>query len=296
MHLLQRESILSQPPHQQPAYRDLHTGPSGIVRSRILTAIAAAFVIAYPLAAQERADSTGSTGGAEDVGQDSDPTKPVLFSLRDEFARMKDNSSLNYFIFRFDKLVLEGLGVPGPARGVLTRIDVPVVTSSNPSTTETGLGDVYLQALVAPRIQGNFIMAGGTGLQMPTATSTSLGTGKWIASPAVVPIWFFPREGLAYIKFQDWFSFAGQSNREAIHNLTVTGYILRRISRQWWGVLDTESNTDWLNDGKTWYKSGFLVGWMPTNRVGIWVKGEIPFGQYRPCDWIVKGSVFITRF
>jgi len=149
---------------------------------------------------------------------------------------------------------------------------------------------------VAPRIQGNFAMAAGTGLQMPTATSNVLGQGKWIASPAIVPVWFFPREGYAYIKCQDWFSFAGQSNRPAVHYLTVTGLILRRISRQWWGMLDAESNTDWLNGGSTWYKAGALLGYMISSRVGVWLKGEIPFGQDRMGDLNIKASVFVTRF
>jgi len=153
-----------------------------------------------------------------------------------------------------------------------------------------------MQALVGPRIEGNFVMAAGTGLQMPTASSAPLGKGKWIASPAIAPVWFFPHEGIAYIKFQDWFSFAGQSNRPGVHYLTVTGSILHRITRTWWGLLDAESNTDWMNEGHTWYKAGGLVGLMLSNRVGIWVKGEIPFGQYRPADWSIKASVFITRF
>lgn len=183
-------------------------------------------VIACPLVAQERADSTNWSGGVNDVGQDTDPTKPVAFSLRDEFAGMKDNTSLNAFNLRVDRLVLYELGVSGPARGVLTRLDIPVVTFSNPSSTETGLGDIYVEALVAPRIHGNFAVAAGTGLTMPSASSASLGRGKWIASPAIAPVWFFPREGFAYIKFQDWFSFAGQSNRPVVHYLTVTGYFL----------------------------------------------------------------------
>jgi hypothetical protein len=266
------------------------------VRTKILTVIAAALIFACSGNAQERPDSTSSTGGEGDLGQDTDPTKPVAFSLRDEFTRLKDDASLNYFLFRVDRLVLEGLAPPGPARGVLSRLDVPIVTSSNLSSVTTGLGDVYAQALVAPRIVGNFVMAAGTGLQFPTATSASLGTGKWILAPAIVPIWLFPRQGYGYVKVQDWFSFAGQSSRSAVHSLTVTGLFLQRITKQWWVLLDAESNTDWLDEGRTWYKAGTQIGCMPTNRVGIWLKGEFPFGSNRPCDWIVKGSVFVTRF
>jgi hypothetical protein len=263
---------------------------------QIVLTILAALAIVQPVAAQDAAESVSATGEAYNIGQDTDPTKPVLFSLREEFARLSEAAFLNCFILRADRLVLEGLGVPGPARGVLTRLDVPIVTYSNSSSTETGLGDVYVQALVAPRIQGNFTIAGGTGLQMPTATSASLGMGKWIASPAIAPIWFLPREGYAYIKFQDWFSFAGQSNRATVHYLTGTGLYLRRIAKKWWVMFDAESNTNWMNDGRTWYKAGGLVGLMLSSRVGIWVKAEVPFGQSRPCDWIMKGSVFITRY
>ena len=266
------------------------------MRTLFFTAVVTALFIACPVAAQERADTTGEAERAEAIGQDTDPTKPIILSLREEFTSLGDNGFLNAVILRADRLVLEGLGVPGPVRGVLTRLDVPIVTFSNSSTTETGLGDIYMQALVAPRIQGNFAMAAGTGLQMPTASSNWLGQGKWIASPAIVPVWFFPKEGYAYIKCQDWFSFAGQSNKPAVHYLTVTGLILRRISKKWWGMIDAESNTDWMNDGKTWLKAGGLVGLMINNRVGVWIKGEIPFGQYRIDDWGIKASLFVTRF
>ena len=241
-------------------------------------------------------DSTSANNELDELGQDTDPTKPVFLSLRDEFYMVKNNTSLNYFNFRLDRLVLEEIEVPGPTRGVLMRFEIPIVTFSNPSTTETGLGDIYMQALVAPRIEGNFTIAAGTGLMLPTETSPLLGFGKWIASPAIVPVWFFPREGYAFIKFQDWFSFAGQSNRPDVNYLTVTGSILRRISMKWWAALDTETNTDWINDGNTWYKSGLLIGFMPSNRIGIWIKGEIPYGQYRIGDLIIKGSIFFTRF
>ncbi len=266
------------------------------MRTLIFMAVVTALVIACPVAAQEMADTTGAAERADAIGQDTDPTKPIIFSVREEFTSLSDNSYVNIVVLRADRLVLEGLGVPGPVRGVLTRLDIPIVSFSNPSTTETGLGDVYIQALVAPRIQGNFAMAAGTGLQMPTGTSSVLGQGKWIASPAIVPVWFIPREGYAYIKFQDWFSFAGQSNRPAVHYLTMTGLILHRISKLWWGMLDAESNTNWMNDGRTWFKAGGLVGVMLTNRVGIWVKGEIPFGQFRVGDWSIKASLFVTRF
>jgi hypothetical protein len=233
---------------------------------------------------------------AQVIANDTDPTKPVLLSVREEFSRLNDEAWTNAIILRFDKLVIKRLGIPGPARGILTRLDVPMVTSSTAAGTQTGLGDSYLQALVAPKIQGSFVTAIGTGLSVPTASAKVLGLGKWIAAPAIVPILFLPGRGFALLKFQDFFSFAGDSDRQNVHYFLVTASLLYRTSKQWWIVVDSESNTNWQDAGTTWFKSGLLVGRMISPRVGIWLKGEIPFGDYRVGLWVLKASVFVTRF
>lgn len=260
----------------------------GVLR---LTVLAAALLITPPLAAAQ-----DSVTAAQAIANDTDPTKPVLFSLREEFTRLNDEAWTNAFILRFDKLAIKRLGIPGPARGILTRFDIPMVTTSTAVGTQTGLGDLYAQALVAPKIQGRFVTAIGTGLTVPTATSKVLGRGKWIAAPAIVPILFLPGRGFAYLKFQDFVSFAGDSDRPAVHYLLVTGSLLYRTSKHWWIVVDTEWNTNWQKAGTTWFKSGLLLGRMVSPRVGTWLKGEIPFGDYRVGDWILKASVFVTRF
>jgi hypothetical protein len=260
------------------------------------SALALALTASVPAAAQAQTDSTLPSAEAAAAGSDSDPTKPIAFSLRDEYVKLSASSSSNAIILRIDRLVLKGLGVPGPVRGVLGRVDLPVLTISTPTATETGLGDFYLQALVAPRIKGRFTIAAGTGLVLPTATADALGQGKWILAPAVVPVWFFPHKGYAYIKFQDLVSIAGDPDRVNVHYLTVTGSILRRLSPRWWALADVESNTDWELDGHTWGKAGALLGRMLSTKVGVWLKGEAAFGQYRVGEWALKTSIFLTRF
>jgi len=248
-----------------------------------------------PVAAQDPALALDPAAKAQALADDTDPTKPLFFSLRNEFTQLSDDAWTNAFILRHDKLAVKRLGVPGPARGVLTRFDVPIVSSHSASGTTTGLGDLYAQALVAPRIRGRFVTAIGTGLTLPTATSKVLGRSKWIASPAIVPILFFPGRGLTYVKFQDFISFAGDSERPDVHYFTVTGTFLYRTSKRWWIVVDSETNTNWKNSGTTWFKSGLLLGRMVSPRVGAWVKVEIPYGDYRVGEWILKASVFRTR-
>jgi hypothetical protein len=260
------------------------------------TALAIAW-LAIPLsaAAQGPPLALDPAAKAQALANDTDPTKPVFFSLRNEFTRLNEVAWTNAFILRHDKLTIKRLGIKGPARGVLTRFDVPIVSSHTAAGTTTGLGDLYLQALLAPRIRGRFVTAIGTGLTLPTATSQVLGRRKWIAAPAIVPLLFFPGKGFTYVKFQDFISFAGDSNRPDVHYLTVTGSLLYRTSKRWWIVADTETNTNWQNSGTTWFKSGLLLGRMVSPRVGAWMKLEIPYGDYRVGEWILKASVFRTR-
>lgn len=230
------------------------------------------------------------------VARDTDPTKPTAFSLRNEFTNINETSWSNAFILRFDKLAIKRFAIPKRSEGILARIDIPIVSTSTPVESKTGLGDVYLQALVAPRIQGNFFIAGGTGIAIPTATSQSLGIGKWIAAPVIAPIFLFPKKGLAYIKFQDYISFAGNADRQDVHYFSISPVYLRRIKKRFWTVVDTEMKTNWLDHGHTWFKSGLLAGTMLSPRIGIWVQGEVPYGQYRQADWVLKASLFVTKF
>ena len=231
-----------------------------------------------------------------EAGKDTDPTKPTAFSFRNEFTKINEGAWSNLFIFRFDKLVIKRLAIPERTEGILSRIDIPVVSTSNSSGSKAGLGDVYMQALFAPRIKNNFFIGIGTGILIPTASSESLGYGKWIVAPAIVPGIIIPKKGLAYIKFQDYVSFAGNPGRKNIHFFAITPTFLRRIKKRFWVVVDSESNTNWLANGQTWFKSGLLTGYMLTHRVGIWVKGEVPYGQYRQTDWMLKASLFVTKF
>jgi len=232
----------------------------------------------------------------DEIGSDSDPTKPVAFSFREEFYDLQGDSWRNVMILRGDQLILEKQDLLGHRRGLILRADLPMVSSHRGGSTRTGLGDIYGQALLIPRVKDNLLCAFGTGLVFPTATGDEFGHGKWIASPAAVPIWYFPHQGFAYIKVQDWISFEGDSGRPDVHYLTTTPTFLWRLSKQWWMVLDGETYTDWEMNNQTSYKGGFLLGWMFSRTIGLSLKAEIPFGEHRQGDWTLKMFFFITRY
>jgi hypothetical protein len=242
--------------------------------------------------------SAGHTAQEQDeAAGDTDPTKPVAVSLRNEYFNIQNDVWRNVGILRADRLVLRNTSPPGHLGGILLRLDVPFLGVDTGMDSEAGLGDLYAQALLVPRPRKGFTVAYGTGLVFPTATGDLLGSGKWLVSPALIPVQFFPkRKGLAYLKLQDWLSVAGDADRPDAHYLTVTPAVVYRLTRRWFALVDSEAKVDWERNQHTSCRSGIEIGYMFSNRIGAWVKGEIPWGQYREGDWILKASVLFTRY
>jgi hypothetical protein len=123
-----------------------------------------------------------------------------------------------------------------------------------------------------------------------------LGGGKWTIAPILAPVWFIPRQRYAFVKFQEFESFAGPSSRPDVSFLLVTPTFLTRMWQRYWVLVDSESRTDWTRGSVTSFKSGLLVGTMFTPRVGLSVKAEVPWGNHRLGEWTLKATLFWTRF
>jgi hypothetical protein len=222
----------------------------------------------------------------ENIGE-VDPTKPVIFNLREEFYHLKGDDWRNIFILRTDVIKLGGL------RNFILRFDVPFVSTDLGQGTDHGLGDIYGQALLIPYGSENFFFMVGSGLTAPSATENSLGTGKWQVAPLAIPVWKFKDpKGLFFIKTQDYISFAGQSDRADVHYMTVQPFGAVKLSDKWWVGADTEAKVNWERDNQWSYKSGVLLLRMWTKSFGTWVKPEIPWGPNREGDWYLKASFF----
>jgi hypothetical protein len=275
-------------------------------RDRALAAAVLAGVLSLGVSRGARGDAptTGNpappaagapSAEAAEPGQDTDPTKPVLFSLRDEHYNIQGGNWINAFIFRKDELTFKKATLPGQARGLLLRMELPVTTSYLGGDKNTGLGDGYVQVLLLPQLGGHFLLGIGSGLLIPTATDRKLGTGKWTIAPVVAPVWFLPRQGYAFVKFQEFESFAGPSSRPDISYLLITPTVLWRVSRRNWVLVDSESRTSWTQ-GFTSYRSGLLLGTMLTTRSGLSLKVEVPWGNHRLGDLTLKAVFYLTRF
>jgi hypothetical protein len=227
-------------------------------------------------------------------GADSDPTRPVVWSLREEYYDLQQGWR-NAFLFRVDRAFLSNHPGAVGKRGVLTRLDLPVVARRTNETTG-GLGDIYAQALVVPYLTKQFALAGGSGISLPTATDRRLGSGKLAVAPAALPIWFIPDRGFALLKLQDFISVAGDRDSPDFHYMTITPLLLWRFTgTPYWMHLEAEAQTDWKNQRHTGYKAGFLFGRMTRDRLGAWIKVEAGIGPYRTADVAIKTSVFKVR-
>ena len=260
----------------------------------VLLAVAPLSICAQDADVSDAADETALD--MDSVGADTNPMNPVAFSVRDDFYKVSGEAWKNAVIFRYDQLILEHADLFGHQKGIILRGEVPLVSTHSNGTTRTGLGDLYGQALLIRATEGPFVFAFGTGLVFPTATGDTLGRGKWIIAPALVPALFFPHQGYAYVKVQDWISFAGDSGRPDVHYLTVTPTFLWRVAKAWWMLVDGESYTDWEMNDQTSFKAGFLIGHMLTPTIGVSLKAEFPFGGHRQGDWILKAVLFLTRY
>ena len=63
---------------------------------------------------------------------------------------------------------------------------------------------------------------------------------------------------------------------------------LQLLRRQWWVMLDTETKTNWEDDGRTGVKSGVQVGRAFRGRFGLWVKPEVWWGPNQSGQWNLK--------
>jgi hypothetical protein len=234
----------------------------------------------------------------EDIKNDTDPTQPVLLSLREEYYNLLNDVWMNQAIVRMDKAFFRNKGWLGGKAGIITRFDLPLAASNGGGDTEAGLGDLYGQFLYLPIFSKQFALAFGSGLFFPTATEQSLGGEKWKVAPLGIPVWFIqPRKGLFLVKIQDVLSFAGSDTRPDVNQLLVTPTLLYRVMQRWWFLLDTEVKTDWEQDGRTSFLSGLQVGHMFSRSFGFWAKPEVYWGSHRQGDWNLKVTLiwFQTR-
>src|SRR4051812_42309418 len=210
---------------------------------------AAALILALSCGAATVDARQSAEASSGEVETDSDPTRPVFVSIRPEFYNF-DQRDTQLLIVRYDSAV---------RRTVILRFEVPAARSDDGEHATSGLGDAYGQVLIVPYASGRFAVVAGSGPGLATATDARLGGDKWVLTPIAAPLWRL-RRGLAYLKLQNFTSVAGSDNRQSVNYLLVTPTIIHAVGDAWWLLADTETKTNWRQDGRTGVKSGLQFG------------------------------------
>src|SRR5947199_7005216 len=141
------------------------------MRSLIAGTIAALAMLAgaRPAAAQTPAPPIPEQPAATLPKNDTDPTRPVLFSIRPELFKPGPGFTQAALTFRYDRAAFrQRRWLPG-RRGTISRFELPVATTSvDGLPSQAGLGDAYAQLLLIPYLSRRFAFVAGSGLILPT--------------------------------------------------------------------------------------------------------------------------------
>jgi hypothetical protein len=133
-------------------------------------------------------------------------------------------------------------GVPGGA----------VNPNPTPGERAFGLSDLVHASLFTPEDQGKLIWGAGFILNIPTATSDVLGSGKWAAGPAVRLTYRNGPWNLGALAGQRW-SFAGDAERPDLSALIIRGTLRFQLPGPWYLVSAPIITANWnAPSSETW--------------------------------------------
>lgn len=152
------------------------------------------------------------------------------------------SGELNYV----NRLIVPLIDAPGGIPGIAT------IPSSEPGPREQGLGDVNYSLFLSPTKVGSIIWGAGFSLSMPTATSDSLGSGKWSTGPTVVALTQTSWGSIGGLARQIW-TVAGDSDREDVSQFLFEPFINYNLKDGWYLISDMVWTSNWKADsGNQW--------------------------------------------
>jgi hypothetical protein len=113
---------------------------------------------------------------------------------------------------------------------------------------ESGFGDISLITLISPAgLKSRFLWGIGPTLIFPTASKDELGQEKWQAGPAAVGLWM-GKDWILGVFPQQWWSFAGNSDRKSTNLTNIQYFIWRMLPDQWQIGMSPNITMNWEAD------------------------------------------------
>lgn len=167
---------------------------------------------------------------------------------------------------------------------LVTRAIVPFIHQESPvvgGDDVSGLGDSTGALFLSPvQPLNGWIVGGGAIFQVPTATDSDLGAGKWGAGPTFVALKQVGPWSGGILLNHIW-SFAGKDDRSAVINSLVNPFGAYTTLDQWTFAIQSEATLDWKTD--QW-----------TVPIEVQVAKLVMFGE-QPVQFTVTARKFVER-
>jgi hypothetical protein len=129
----------------------------------------------------------------------------------------------------------------------------PEIPENDPSDNrKTGIGDINYSLFFSPADATRFIWGIGPSVNLPTAKSDALGSGKWSAGPTAVVL-LQPGWGTYGGLVRQLWSFAGDSDRPDVNQTLLQPFINYNLPNGWYLITDIIITANWEADSSdTW--------------------------------------------
>jgi hypothetical protein len=135
---------------------------------------------------------------------------------------------------------------------LVTRTILPVLSQPTAAGTQNGIGDLNPSFFFVPKGKGAWTLGFGPTLVLPTASASSLGSGKWSAGPAAVAV-YSKGPWVAGALLNNVWSFAGDSDRRAVGAFLLQPFINYNLPNGWYLVTSPIVTANWrAANGDQW--------------------------------------------
>jgi len=163
----------------------------------------------------------------------TDPSKPVSrVDIQNDFYW----DWLEYKDDRFYNALQLNAGKTFCKRYLYLYLSIPLIFTNLTFETQTGLGDIKLDVQYSTNKSHNLNIITGSEFIFPSGSSAETSLGKFIAGPYAGFINYFS-SGYYGLILTDYFSYAGQSNRNFIHELSINPMFKINLGKNWYTLI-----------------------------------------------------------
>ncbi|WP_430390681.1 hypothetical protein [Dyella sp. 20L07] len=211
----------------------------GTIAKRLI--LAAGWLACSSIALAQEAPDAGSQS-IDDVSRKlADPTAALIsvpFQIN-YLSGMGPNGNLHNDILKIQPVI----PIVGDSGKFILRPILPMEWNQYPDK-RSGMGDLAVQGYYVPNGDGPWDFGVGPVVSFNTASSKTLGSGKYAAGPAFVAVRKSPEWTMGALLNHLW-SFAGDSDRQAVSVTNFQPFITRTLQKGWSVTVTSESSYNW---------------------------------------------------